>query len=92
MRLLLEKRLHSQLPRKEAAMREFVRRLLVPIACFAIVLAAGYPMLTSAPTAPTEAAGTGVALLALASVLRRSVLVAGRPAVGLVPQTAVRTK
>ncbi len=77
-------------------MREFVRRLLVPIACFAIVIAAGYPMLSSAPTAPSEAAGTGVSLLALAAVLRRSVLAApaaaGAPVGNLVPQPAIRLK
>jgi hypothetical protein len=77
-------------------MREFVRRLLVPIACFGIVLLAGYPMIGTAPTAPAEAAGTGIALLALASVLRRSVF-AVQPAAGarvgtLLPQPAVRTK
>jgi hypothetical protein len=77
-------------------MREFVRRLLVPIACFAIVVSTGYPMLASSPTPPSEAAGTGIALLALAAVLRRSVLASPSAAnarvVGLVPQSAARSK
>ncbi len=56
-------------------MREFVRRLLVPIACFALVLAAGYPVLVSALPASLEAAGTGLALLAVATVLGRGAAV-----------------
>lgn len=76
-------------------MREFVRRLIVPVACFLLALSAGYPMLESAQTAPSEAGGTGIVLLALAAVLRRVRMPKPsiRPSVGdLVPQTAGRGK
>lgn len=75
-------------------MSEFLRRLVVPIACFVLMLTAGIPALVTAPTAPIEAAGSGVAVLALAALLRRtnfSPVRAGAP-VRLVSQPAARIK
>jgi len=63
-------------------MREFYRRLTVPVACVVLVLAAGYSAMTSELSAPIEAAATGIALLASATVLRRATAAQARTAQG----------
>jgi len=70
-------------------MRVFYQRLLVPVACFVLVVAAGYSAMSSELSAPFEAAATGIALLAFATVLRRATEARARTAQaglrGLVP-------
>jgi len=75
-------------------MSEFIKRLIVTVACLALMLAAGAPALLTSPTAPFEAAASGVSVLALAALLRQW-NAHGRPvrvAVPLVSQTATRSK
>ena len=55
-------------------MRQWFHRLLLPIACVVLIVAAGYSDMASGLTAPFEAASTGIVLLGVATVLRRSVL------------------
>jgi hypothetical protein len=75
-------------------MTEFIKRLLVTGACLVLVLAAGVPSLLAAPTAPFEAAASGVSVLALAALVRRWHAAPARPAgaVTLMSQTATRLK
>jgi len=75
-------------------MTEFIKRLLVTGACLVLVLAAGVPAFLAAPTAPFEAAASGVSVLALATLVRRWHAGAVRPsgAVTLVSQPATRLK
>ena len=75
-------------------MNEFIKRLLVTGACLVIVLAAGVPAFLAAPTAPFEAAASGVSVLALATLVRRwhAAPVRQGGAVALVSQTATRLK
>jgi hypothetical protein len=75
-------------------MSEFIKRLLVTVACLMLVLAAGVPAFLAAPTAPFEAAASGVSVLALATLVRRWHAAPARSggAVTLVSQAATRLK
>ena len=75
-------------------MSEFIKRLLVTGACLVLVLAAGVPAFLATPTAPFEAAASGVSVLALAALVRRwhSAPASRGGAVTLVSQTATRLK
>jgi hypothetical protein len=75
-------------------MSEFIKRLLVTGACLVLVLAAGVPAFLATPTAPFEAAASGVSVLALAALVRRwhAAPAPRGGAVTLVSQTATRLK
>jgi hypothetical protein len=73
-------------------MTEFIKRLLVTGACLVLVLAAGVPAFVTAPTAPFEAAASGVSVLALATLVRRWHAARPAGAVTLMSQTATRLK